>query len=281
MLDVFGLPTQSVNYQEFLGGANFRDWVKPRGVSMVRVLMIGGGGGGASGAVGGTSGCTGGGSGGILSWIGPAMFVPDIIRVRTGQGGAGGVASTTTAVNAGSDAGNAQLLYQLKDGTGYTLALVGGGGGGGIAGGGAAGAAATVTPFLASGIWQTAQGMAGADKDTAITLSTTLFVTGGAGGSSTTTGSGKDVPMVYEYPTIPGGVGNGVSGGNGYFLTRPLFVGSGGAGGAGHAVTAGVGGNGGNGGIGCGGGGGGRGGPSGTSGRGGRGGDGAVFIWAW
>ena len=41
MLDVFNTPTpQQSNYQEFYGGGTTRDWIKPRGVSMVRFMLI-------------------------------------------------------------------------------------------------------------------------------------------------------------------------------------------------------------------------------------------------
>lgn len=73
MLDVFGFPSpQQSNYQEFYGGGTTRDWVKPRGVSMVRFMLIGAGGGGGSGNS--VEGCGGGGSGAITSWIGPAIL---------------------------------------------------------------------------------------------------------------------------------------------------------------------------------------------------------------
>jgi len=90
MLDLFNFPTpQQSNYQEFYGGSssteNTRTWVKPRGVSMVRFMLIGGGGGGANGSA--TEGRGGGGSGAVTSWIGPAMFVPDILNIRVGDGG--------------------------------------------------------------------------------------------------------------------------------------------------------------------------------------------------
>jgi hypothetical protein len=42
MLDTFGFPTpQGANYQEFYGGGSARDWIKPRGASMVRMILIG------------------------------------------------------------------------------------------------------------------------------------------------------------------------------------------------------------------------------------------------
>ena len=68
MLDVFNFANpQTANYQEFYGGGTTRDWMKPRGASMVRMLLIGAG---AGGRVGNTSvGGTGGGSGAVTEWI--------------------------------------------------------------------------------------------------------------------------------------------------------------------------------------------------------------------
>jgi len=109
MLDLFNTPTpQQSNYQEFYGGGTTRDWVKPRGASMVRIMLIGAGGGGGNGSS--TVGGGGGGSGAITSWIGPAMFVPDVLRITVGTGGTSGVNATASSV-----------IYQAKDGTGYTL----------------------------------------------------------------------------------------------------------------------------------------------------------------
>ena len=80
MLDVFNFANpQTANYQEFYGGGTTRDWMKPRGASMVRMLLIGAG---AGGRVGNTSvGGTGGGSGAVTEWIGPAIFIPDELRI--------------------------------------------------------------------------------------------------------------------------------------------------------------------------------------------------------
>jgi hypothetical protein len=262
MLDTFGFPTpQGSNYQEFYGGGTTRDWIKPRGASMVRMLLIGAGAGGRSGST--SLGGTGGGSGAVTEWIGPAIFIPDELRISIGAGGATDAAG-----------GNTSVLYQAKDGTGYTLLTANG------AASDVAGAAFTNNYFGASGIFKSTSGQAGAAAATAITASTTTFLSGGAGGSSTTTVAGANVACNYGYPTISGGAGTtGGNGANGFFLTQPIMIGVGGAGGGGKS-TAGAGGNGGKGGIGCGGGGGGRGTTSGAA-LGGNGGDGAVFIWSW
>jgi hypothetical protein len=268
MLDTFNFANpQTCNYQEFYGGGLLfgsltarRDWIKPRGVAMVRMLLIGAGAGGRAGST--TTGGAGGGSGGITTWIGPAIFIPDELTISIGAGGSSG--------NAG---GNTEIIYQQKDTAGYSLLQAFGAPsstGAGVGGGGA---------VRASGIVSFIAGQNGAASATAITASTTTFLSGGAGGAASVTASGGNVASKYGYPNLLGGTGtNGGAGRNGYFMTQPLLLGTGGSGGGGRD-TAGIGGAGGRGGIGCGGGGGGRG--ASLGGSGGTGGDGAVFIWSW
>lgn len=261
MLDVFNTASlQAVNYQEFYGGGTTRDWVKPRGASMVRFMLIGAGGGGDVATT--VTGGQGGGSGAITQWIGPAIFVPDVLRVSVGAGGASGAGGTATT-----------LVYQAKDGTGYTLLNANAGSLG-------SGAGATANNYFgASGIYFNVAGMAGSAADTDRARSGATFLCGGAGGGSGSGSVGGLVEGLYGYQNISGGAATvGGAGSNGYFITQPFFLGFGGAGGGG---STGTGGNGGRGGIGCGGGGGGRGATAGTVGNGGRGGDGAVFVWAW
>lgn len=258
MLDVFNTPTpQGANYQEFYGGGTTRDWVKPRGASMVRMLLIGGGAGGRTGST--SARGAGGGSGAITQWIGPAIFIPDVLRVFIGAGGASDSAGANTTIT-----------YQAKAGTAYTLLTANG------AASNTAGTASSNNFFGASGIFKSVAGQAGASN--ANSSSTTTFLQGGSGGGSNTTSNGFAVTPNFSYPVLSGGLGTvGGQGNNGYFFAQPIMLGVGGSGGGGSTTAAG--GGGGNGGIGCGGGGGGRC-TSGTS-LGGRGGDGAVFIWAW
>lgn len=266
MLDVFGFPTpQGANYQEFYGGGTTRDWVKPRGVSMVRFMLIGAGGGGGNGSA--SVGGGGGGSGAVTSWIGPAIFIPDILRITIGVGGTSGV-----------NGGNTTVVYQAKDGTGYTLLTANGG----VSGtttvtAGTGGAASANNYFGAAGIFTSIAGQDGAAGSSTGTgtdrsASTTTFLSGGAGGNGAA-GGGPAVTCNYGYPqgqNVPAGVNRGQ---DGFFITQPIIVGRGGGGGT---TTTGAGAGGGDGGIGCGGGG------SGEDGNaGGRGGDGAVFIWSW
>jgi len=269
MLDLFNIPTpQTANYQEFYGGqanVNARTWVKPRGASMVRFLLIGAGGGGANGSA--TEGRGGGGSGGVTSWIGPAMFVPDILNVIIG---AGGIANTS---------GTGSYIYYKAD-IFYELLYADGGTRSNSTAGGAGGSAMTANQFTASGIFTSTAGQNGTagsatGAGTNQTASTTTFLSGGAGGAGGSGNTGGSVTPTYGYTALPTTTAGGtVAGANGYFITQPILVGCGGAGGT---TSTSVGSAGGRGGIGCGGGGAGE---DATSG-GGRGGDGAVFIWAW
>lgn len=257
---------QGANFQSFYGGGTTCDWVKPQGVSMVRMLLIGAGGNGFGGTT--TAGGGAGGSGSVTQWIGPAMFVPDVLQIQVGRGG--GTVTTT---------GASIVNYQQKAGTAYILLRANAGSSSGSATGGTAGVAFTNNYFGAAGIFKSVAGQGGGSNGASLSASTTTFLSGGSGGASTTGGSGGTVGGKYGYPTLSGGTTGaaGNAGQDGYFLFQPVMVGFGGTGGGGGSST--TGGNGGNGGIGCGGGGGGRC-TSGTS-AGGRGGDGAVFIWSW
>ena len=270
MLDVFNTPTpQTANYQEFFGGANgnIRTWVKPRGASMVRIMLIGGGGGGANGA--GTTGGGGGGSGAVTSWIGPAIFIPDILNIRVGSGGV-----------ANSSGDPCYIYYRASNGDNLLLRANGGTGSTGTSGGSGA-SQMTANQFTACGIFYSIDGQSGAAGGTtgaggSISPSSNTFLSGGAGGSGGSLNSGGGVTPNYSYTALPVTTAGGtIAGASGYFITSPIMVGCGGAGGT--TNTTGTGSRGGNGGIGCGGGGAGE---DATTG-GGRGGDGAVFVWAW
>lgn len=274
MLDVFNTPTnQNTNYVEFLGGGTTRDWVKPRGVSMVRFMLIGAGQAGGSGGAATTGGGYGGCSGAVTSWIGPALFVPDILRVVVGAGGKGAVSTYPN----GASGGATTIVYQAKDGTGYTLLT---------ANGGASGAAAATStgPFAAAGITKST---AGAAFSTGAVNAFTFLTSGSQGQGAVASGVAptSQTPQ-YSYPAIPGSLSGSTTrpeGGSGYFVFQPVMVGAGaGAGGYGIGVQGGVGGSS-RGAIGCGGGGGGYSDLSGSSNNpaGGDGGDGAVFIWSW
>jgi len=274
MLDLFNIPTpQTANYQEFYGGDNInlnipvRTWVKPRGASMIRIMLIGAGGRGGNGSS--TVGSGGGGSGGVTSWIGPAMFVPDMLNITIGMGGG------STNVD-----GQATII-SFRASNGDNILLVGNGGSGVSisTAGGSAGTAMTANQFTASGIFTSIAGQAGTagsstGAGTNQAASSTTFLSGGAGGAGATANTGGSVTPNYGYTALSTTAAGGTTAAkDGYFITQPIFVGCGGAGGS---TSQAVGTGGGRGGIGCGGGGSGEDGNS-----GGRGGDGAVFIWSW
>jgi hypothetical protein len=263
MLDVFNTASpQSANYQEFYasskaGFSNVFTWVKPRGASMVRMLLIGGGAGGRPGTTG--AGGAGGGSGAITSWIGPAIFIPDTLRVFVGGGGISGGSGVATVVQYINGTGAAYNLITANAGTA------------------SGGATSGNNYFGASGIFKSVAGASGAAAGNNYLATGTTFLSGGAGGSNSYTLAGNSVTVNYGYPFLAGGTTSGGIGKSGYFFTKPFLIGVGGSGGGGN--SGGTGGAGGAGGIGCGGGGGGIGIVSG--GLGGAGGGGAVFIWAW
>lgn len=274
MLDLFNIPTpQTANFQEFYSTQDAQSraatWVKPRGASMVRFLLIGAG--GSGGASTSTAGGGGGGSGAVTSWIGPAMFVPDILNISVGYSrpSAGSIASA--------------IYYISSNGNNLIIEASGGSPGAVGGAGGAGGTAYSATQFTASGIFTSIAGQAGAagsstGAGSARSASGTTFLSGGAGGAGSAAGTGGSVTPNYGYTALPATTAGGtVAGANGYFITQPIMVGAGGAGGT---TSTSVGTNAGCGGIGCGGGGAGEDGGSGlTYAR--RGGDGVIFIWAW
>ena len=132
---------QGANFQAFYGGGTTRDWVKPQGASMVRMLLIGAGGNGFGGTTANAGG--GGGSGAVTQWIGPAMFIPDVLQIQIGQGGG---TSTST--------GASIVRYQQKDGTGYILLRANGGATAVTTTAGAAGAVFANNYFGAAGIFK-------------------------------------------------------------------------------------------------------------------------------
>jgi hypothetical protein len=272
MLDIFNTPSpQSANYQEFYycgsggtEGSGNQTWLKPRGASMVRFMLIGAGGGGGNGTT--AQGGGGGGSGAITSWIGPAIFIPDSLIIRPGLGGVSGLNGEPSRVR-----------YLTKSGNYILLAAAGGNSGSTATAAGTGGAASSNNYFGASGIFTSIAGQDGAIGSgsaggSSVLVSAETFLSGGAGGNGGAT-SGSTVTPNYGYPVSVAALAGANKGEDGFFITKPILVGRGGAGGN-TSTTAG--GAGGRGGIGCGGGGSGE-----DAVSGGRGGDGAVFIWAW
>ena len=200
---------QGANVQIFYAGGTTsngtaKDWVKPQGASFVWFTLIGSGGGGS------IADGIGGQSGAVTNFMGPAFLIPDVLRVNVGVG-------TANKAN-GSDT---TIVYQAKDGTGYTLLTAKGGGGGGN---GDIATASTSNYFSAMGFFQSVGGQVGS-----IAASSTTFLSGGGYESNTTTAN-------YGYTTNQ----------SGFFQMQPIIVGVGGTGVS--SFTAGAGG------IGCGGG---------------------------
>lgn len=259
---------QGADVQIFYAGIS--DWVKPQGCSFVFALLVGAGGNGADAGFssGSYRGGGGGGSGAVMTALIPAFLMPDQLRVFVPTGGAG-----TGSFNA------TRLIYQAKDGTGYTLLSQNNGSNSTSSTGGNSGVAASLTSFGAACIAQSVSGQSGSNAGSNITAPSTTFLTGGAGGGSTTTGSGGTTATNFGYPTLAGGVGTtGGNGRDGVSILSNLIVSQGGSGGGGSTAT--VGGNGGNAGFGSGGGGGGRS-DSGTYATGGKGGNGLIVLISW
>jgi len=172
-----------------------RDWVKPQGASFVWFTLLGAGGGGGgnfqdSAAPQWYPG-GGGASGNVTNFMCPAFLLPDMLQVAVGKGGAGGADAVDTAPSNGSPGSSTKILYQQKDGSGYTLLQASGGGAGqgvtGYGAGGTAAAADTGGPMTAAGFYNATGGQNGADGNTAITTNGLTFVMGGNGTNLTTT----------------------------------------------------------------------------------------------
>jgi hypothetical protein len=164
MLDLFNLPTpQGCNIQTFYssdaptGTTTLRCWNKPRGVSNVYMLLIGGGGIG--------SGSAGGGSGGVTVWYGAAQNVPDILQIRIGRYG-----------------DVARIVYQTTSATFATLLTAD------SASGATAGAAIAANQFAASGFYQSIAGQNGTSA-AGISASSTTFLGGGCANGGATNGN--------------------------------------------------------------------------------------------
>ena len=317
------LSNPNINMQMFIGQANatagittgeWKTWVKPRGVKFVYMIGVGGG---ASGGTGNNTASTsgggaGGGSGAQSNLLIPAMFLPDILYIQAGLGGAGlttsgsvPVAGTPTYVAIEPWTTLAAQLTVLFANPG----TVGGAAPTTTAGGvvGAAAAAATIAnmPLAGKGATQFFAGLAGSAGGpnngvgvalTPFTAPTGIMVMGGTGGGGCNGGTASPGGLITgagfgdNYPTIPGGTVPGGSTasqpGSGGRIVKP-WQHYGGAGGGGNTANGGGTarpGNGGPGAPGCGGGGGG--GSSNTAtvnsiASPGDGGPGFVYIYSW
>lgn len=315
-LDLYALPSPTfASVQIFTGAAlvstrtattntQWREWEKPRGVTVVQIFVLGAGGGGGVGYQAGAGtqrqGGGGGGSGGQSRVTLPAMFIPDRLYIQTGLGGAAGVSGVRSG-----DAGGATYVAVFPDVTADNLVAYAAGGGGannGQADGsglpGSAGALATLAnmPLAGVGIVNLLAGQIGGAGGSslgaaggAITPPTTgLRAMGGSGGGGAfnqTSGfaGGSFTPPATTYlaeqtPLTAAAGPQTTAGGNGASPTpfwTPITMWGGGGGGSSYNGNGGAGGNGA---YGSGGGGGGAGV---TLGAGGNGGGGLVIITAW
>ena len=194
---------QNANVQIFNGdnsigtAAPLKTWIKPQGASFVWFTLIGAGGNG--------DGTTGGGSGAVTNFMCPAFLIPDQLGVR--------VANYNTT-------GNSEIVYQQKDGDGYSLLTAGSGSGS------AAGASMSANFFTPIGFFQSVDGQSG--STTNIAASGTTFLSGG--GDSTNN-------QASNYGYTVGTTGNR----NGFFQMQPIIVGAGGMGNAKGGIGCGAG----------------------------------------
>ncbi len=301
MSDFFNISREiSADVQIFINQgdlADWRVWNKPRGANMIYFFVLGAGGGGGGGFTSASGTARGGGGGGnsgtISKMIIPAFMVPDMLYIRTGVAGIGGLPSAAGGTGGISYVclapvtNNQGNIYLISG----DITTLGGGRAGSATAGGAGGTVspvpvATDGPYITSGTWQgilsQVGGIGGDDSGavgTTIAALTGLFVSSGAGGagvSATNTDfAGGAITGSGLVPTIAGGLAGGGHGAGGITLMKP-FVSTGGAGGG--SFGLGTGGNGGHAGVGSGGGGGGGGV---TGGSGGNGGPGLITIMSW
>jgi hypothetical protein len=279
----YNLPDTSFRTQVFYQSGT---WIKPQGIIMVYVTLIGGGsggGGGTSAALGvAANGGGGGGAGAISRVLISADLLEDRLRVTVGVGGAGATANGTGSVGTES---------RIEGTAGFLSTMMVGGGagtGGSPAGGGLGGQPTTVqTANLASmaifisntggsGVASGAPNVTYGSLPAAGPLSITPGCAGGNKTASNTSTNGGSIIGAGVVPTFSGGTSGGTNGLDSQINSLSPLIFLGGTGGGGNGT--GTGGDGGNGGIGCGGGGGGAGI---TGGSGGRGGNGLVIINCW
>jgi hypothetical protein len=287
-------------------------WTKPRNVTMCFMITVSGACGGGGGRSGASTTARGGGGGGCSGSIGklllPACFLPDVLSVIVGKGGAGGAANTagtigtSSTIFTGNSTGipNIIITSQGNNQTASGAGTITGGGAGGILG-----AAPTANTIGAGNTWSIFGGLvgitgsAGGAHTGAVGIDVTavwntIAIGAGAGGAGVNTvntgfaGGNISLQAALDFAEgsigpasniVPGGAAGSAAaagdGSPGIQLWKPFYMTGGGGGGSSDGSN---GGNGGRGGIGCGGGGGGAGV---TGGRGGDGGDGFVIIISW
>lgn len=227
MLDFTHLPTANGvgDIQYFIGNAttlasSWQTWQKPRGKSMLHIMLVGSGGNGGTGVIGANStagGGAGGQSGAITTCIIPLAFLPDTLFLSLA-----GVKPTATAnfasIIAVAPVNTANNILMFANG-----GLHGGNASAGT--GGTVGTAAAIAtaanmplgwPFITSVCFASQVGTAGGAAVAAanLTLPTTgAFVTGGTGGgglpaAAATGTNGGNITGAGIFPTNLGGAGS-------------------------------------------------------------------------
>lgn len=311
MMDCQHLPRSTVSDAQFFRLPFEQVWHKPRTARMIYIFALSSGGGGGAGLTGAAGSSRGGGGGGgagaATTLLIPADFIPDRLYVLPGAGGAGGSGSGV----AGSGGAQTFVSFDAVATAGISAALLltaangqaGGGAAGTSGGANSGGAVATAWTTANSSQWvQATGGVLQFFVDTGTSPSGTISGANGGvgagpnmwslarwghgcGGASVGTNNTDFAGGAYGtsgggiIPALQGGAAGGGRGCDGYNLTDPYLMLTGGSGGGSFGSGGGsVGGAGGNGGNGCGGGGGGGGV---TGGKGGNGGDGLVIIVCW
>jgi hypothetical protein len=285
-LDLYNLANNSDRTQIFYGvigpnnGTTVYYWVKPRGISMVQITVIGAGGGGAGGGSASNGVAANGGGGGGSSaparLVIPSIFITDELTVICGSGGLGGAAASN------GNGGGPTYVICARGSTGVTqtqlIYVTGGSPGlanrtGGIGGGVASSLYSTLGNFSTSnGIQGQFGGAGGSASNTVYNAFEGIPLTEGGGGggksAANVNGGGSNILGSGNVPTV-------LNGTNGRFNMTPFYSLGGGGGNANFGLT---GFKGGDGAIGSGGGGGGAGL---TGGAGGNGGPSMVIITCW
>jgi len=228
--------TNGISYTvESITATGTCDWLVPRGVDSVTVLVVGGGGGGGGGSIGtggggGAAGAGGGGAGGTVKYTSKSVSNLSSISVTIGSGGSGGAPDNTTRYNAvaGTSGGNSYFAISVSD----SVTAFGGSGGGvgttntGASAGGDGGSNADFSGGTNN--WEGAGGGAGAGGNGA--NGTDI---GGAGGNGANGGSGISVSITLSATVYGGGGGGGGTPGSNDLGS----AGSGGSGGGGQGGT--------------------------------------------
>lgn len=283
--NIFIFTDSNVQFEDRVA-SGWQTWSKPSGVKFVNILAIGAGAGGQAGQVGAVAqtkaGGGGGGAGAMSNVTYPAKFLPDMLFIKVGRGGAIGL----TDLSLGGVGFPTYVNIDPID-TGGSVCYANGG-----ANGTTAAAAATYDQMPWASVFPNlllaGQGGTGSTTGNPNTVLFSLFARtigaqGRSTGSSGTPSAGGSIAAQGNLPTVAGGISPGGKGEDGYWFWKPM-IGCGGAGGASSTTAGGAGGNGA---YGCGGGGGG----AGTvgfdivtltsGGSGGRGGPGLVIISCW